>query len=235
MLKAVTFDFWNTLYVGPYRRDVLWQRVSRVHKVLAESGYHYTEEEIGSTFKSCWRKAHFYERVEGLEMTPGQHLEYINHQLGLNPDGALFDRLYQAYTEIFLDCPPRLNQGLPKVLQELSPHYQLAVICNTGATPGVVLREVMKREQMDDYFQVLVFSDEVTWAKPNTRIFQHTLAQLGVEPQEAVHVGDDPITDVIGARKMGMKAVWLAPEVRWAVPECNWHIRELRELIDILL
>jgi len=34
---------------------------------------------------------------------------------------------------------------------------------------------------------------------------------------------------------MGMKAVWLAPEVRWAVPECNWHIRELRELIDILL
>ena len=93
----------------------------------------------------------------------------------------------------------------------------------------------MKKEKLDEYFQVLVFSDEVAWAKPNIRIFRHTLGQLGLEPQEAVHVGDDPITDVIGARKTGMKAVWLAPEARWAVPECDWHIKELRELMDILL
>jgi FMN hydrolase / 5-amino-6-(5-phospho-D-ribitylamino)uracil phosphatase len=46
-------------------------------------------------------------------------------------------------------------------------------------------------------------------AKPNKRIFTDLAARAGVAPAEVLHVGDDPLMDVDGARRAGMQAVWL--------------------------
>jgi putative hydrolase of the HAD superfamily len=43
--------------------------------------------------------------------------------------------------------------------------------------------------------------------KPRPEIFTHTLAALGVDPSEALHIGDTPAADVVGARDVGMRAV----------------------------
>ena len=46
-------------------------------------------------------------------------------------------------------------------------------------------------------------------AKPDPRIFAKLAAQAGVAPAEVLHVGDDPLLDVDGARRAGMQAAWL--------------------------
>jgi FMN hydrolase / 5-amino-6-(5-phospho-D-ribitylamino)uracil phosphatase len=51
-------------------------------------------------------------------------------------------------------------------------------------------------------------------AKPDTRIFAHLLRVAGVEAHEVLHVGDDPLADVVGATQAGMRAVWLNREAR---------------------
>jgi putative hydrolase of the HAD superfamily len=51
-------------------------------------------------------------------------------------------------------------------------------------------------------------------AKPDARIFAHLLRVAGVEPAEVLHIGDDPLADVVGARRAGMQAVWLNREGR---------------------
>jgi len=46
-------------------------------------------------------------------------------------------------------------------------------------------------------------------AKPDPRIFLAAAEALGLPPHEVLHVGDDPLLDVVGAREAGMRTVWL--------------------------
>lgn len=46
-------------------------------------------------------------------------------------------------------------------------------------------------------------------AKPDPKIFLAAAEALGVEPREILHVGDDPLLDVVGAHQAGLRTVWL--------------------------
>jgi FMN phosphatase YigB (HAD superfamily) len=86
------------------------------------------------------------------------------------------------------------------------------VISNTGRTPGRVLRHLLADAGLLECFHVLAFSDEAGIRKPAAAIFHRVLDQVGVEPKAAVHVGDDPVTDVAGARAVGMRVIHYVPE-----------------------
>ena len=60
-----------------------------------------------------------------------------------------------------------------------------------------------------DLFDVIVYSAELGIHKPDRRIFDHAAQLLGVSNGECLFVGDDPDSDVVGARAAGMEAVWL--------------------------
>ncbi len=55
----------------------------------------------------------------------------------------------------------------------------------------------------------LVTSHEFGYAKPDARIFEHAVAQFGVEPGSAVYIGDRLATDAMGAAAAGLTGVWL--------------------------
>jgi len=94
-----------------------------------------------------------------------------------------------------------------------SQGYRLGVICNTGMAGGRVLREVLRRHGLLDFFDVTVFSNEFGVSKPHPSIFEHTLEALGgVSPAEALHVGDLEELDVEGARRAGLHSALYAPE-----------------------
>jgi putative hydrolase of the HAD superfamily len=65
---------------------------------------------------------------------------------------------------------------------------------------------------------VLTFSDECGIRKPAPEIFLRTLSAMGVAPDEAVHVGDDPVLDVEGARDAGMRTVQVTSSGRATGP-----------------
>ena len=67
----------------------------------------------------------------------------------------------------------------------------------------------MDQHGMLDYFETLTFSDEVKLAKPNQQIYSLTLDAMGASPSETIHVGDHVINDVVGAKQLGMKTVWI--------------------------
>ena len=62
-------------------------------------------------------------------------------------------------------------------------------------------------------FDVLVSSAWAGARKPHPRIFEYALEHLGIEPKEAVMVGDSLRADVEGAKTLGIKAVWRRPPV----------------------
>ncbi len=94
-------------------------------------------------------------------------------------------------------------------MEALSPRYKMAIVSDSGITPGRFVRQVLRELEILGYFESTVFSDEVGFCKPNRVMFERALGELGVGPREAVHVGDLLHTDVAGAKAMGMKAVWV--------------------------
>ena len=72
--------------------------------------------------------------------------------------------------------------------------------------------------------------------KPEPPLFRQTLARLGVEPSQAVMVGDSLFSDIAGARRAGLFAIWLNPDGLPADPQRtpDLAIRSFAELLPLL-
>jgi putative hydrolase of the HAD superfamily len=62
---------------------------------------------------------------------------------------------------------------------------------------------------LSHHFKVSVAAHQLGCAKPDTAIFLAACKELGVDPADAVYVGDDVLLDVQGAQRAGMRAVWM--------------------------
>jgi len=215
MLRAVTFDLWQTLILDTPEglRRARADRVRGVHAVLARHGLAVdlvgvgvAYDAVGTRLEEIWKSR----RDVG---SRGQ-VRWLLENLGLDQqvprEGPLMDALDDAYCLPILSALPVVNAGAREVLKFLEHRgLRLALICNTGRTSGRMLRLVLDRLALAPYLRVLTFSDEVGLRKPHPEIFWRTLSALGVAPENAAHVGDDITTDVAGARGVGMRAVHL--------------------------
>ena len=135
-------------------------------------------------------------------------LTAVDRQLPVHlPDEAM-TAFVDAYTRPALLVPPAVDEGARPALAQLRARgVALALVSNTMRTPGVALRKVLERYGVLEYFAHTTFSDEVGIRKPDPAIFALTLRALQVDAAAAVHVGDDPILDVLGARRAGLRVV----------------------------
>jgi putative hydrolase of the HAD superfamily len=95
----------------------------------------------------------------------------------------------------------------------------------------------VRRVGLGEYFADAVAPHHAGAAKPDPRIYRHLLAVAAVEPHEMLHVGDDPYTDVHGAREAGLRTVWMnRAGVAWGepVPRADYELRDLAELVDLV-
>lgn len=95
------------------------------------------------------------------------------------------------------------------VLDRLRGNYALALITN-GAPD--IQRDKLADGGLEPYFPVVMVSCEAGVAKPDPEIFARTLEALEVAPAEAVMVGDYPASDILGANRAGVRAIWIRRE-----------------------
>ena len=86
------------------------------------------------------------------------------------------------------------------VLQELQPHFQLAVISNFDGR----LRMILEHLGISKFFSRVFVSSEVGADKPDPEIFRRALKFMKLEPNEALHVGDDLERDWEAATMAGL-------------------------------
>lgn len=67
----------------------------------------------------------------------------------------------------------------------------------------------LKLSGLAGMFDAVSISGEVGAGKPDRTIFEDTLRKLAVSPEEAAYIGDRPERDIEGARRMGIRSVWL--------------------------
>ena len=110
--------------------------------------------------------------------------------------GARFGEERRKRHVVFPDVEP--------ALRGLRADYRLALVTN-GAPD--LQREKLRGSGLSGYFDAVIVSGEAGVGKPNPRIFALALERLGVRPDEAVMVGDNPARDIVGAQRAGVRAV----------------------------
>jgi HAD superfamily hydrolase (TIGR01509 family) len=145
--------------------------------------------------------------------------------------------LVDAYARPVLMVPPTIDDGARPALERLRAQgIVLALVSNTMRSPGTTLRRLLERYGMLGSFAHTTFSDEVGVRKPDPEIFALTLRALGVEATAAVHVGDDPILDVLGARAAGLRVVQVTSSSQRASrgPQPDAVVRSLATLPEAI-
>ena len=233
-LRAITFDFWSTLIDGTPTPERTAQRVARLHRAIAGAGAACTADELLDAFQRVTERFDFAgrERESFEEVGPAGRWAALATELGI-PDGLIpYEVVERAYEDISLnplpDAMPHVQETVEATKQA---GFRLGVICNTGMTGGRVLREVLRRHGLLEYFDAMSFSDELGISKPHPSIFLHTLAELGgIAPGQALHVGDIEDLDVAGARQTGMHAALYAPEANGEIPtQADFVVRDWRD------
>ena len=216
MLRAVTFDLWQTLILDTPEglRRARADRVGGFQQVLSSHGISVEVAAVDRAYDSAGARLEEVFWSSRRDVGSRGQVRFMLESLGVDgavpPEGPLMDALDEAYCLPILSAPPIPNVGALEVLRTLSSRgLVLGLICNTGRTPGKMLRLILERLALAPYLRVLTFSDEVGLRKPHPEIFHRTVSALGVAPAEAAHVGDDVTTDVAGAQGVGMRAIHL--------------------------
>ncbi len=237
VIRAVTLDLWGTLFLdGPASDDRYKRpRLAGMQTVLAGAGFPVASDQLDRAYATVGHWLGRLWQVNG-DVSVREHVETLLKAL----DAALPSQvsaetmaaLIRAYATPALLAPPAVDQGARVALEALAASGALlAVVSNTMRTPGEVVRQILDQAGLLPLFRVLTFSDECGIRKPAQAIFLRTLKDLGVPAEHAVHVGDDSILDVEGARDAGMAAIQVTHDGRATAPvKPDAVIRHLGEL-----
>jgi putative hydrolase of the HAD superfamily len=231
-LRAVLFDIDDTLF-----STTQFARVARVHAVRAmiQVGLDLPEEvvlkeleEVLAEFSSNYD--HHFDQL--LRRLRPKALENVNPAL-----------IVAAGVAAYHDTKFRELKPYDDVVPLLSALKQAGVI--TGiVTHGWTIKQAEKIVRLGlvphlDPRAVFI-SDQLGISKPNPKIYALALRDLGLQPPEAMYVGDSPSHDVTPPKSLGMKAVWARrgsrfhPGVGDAIPD---HVVddfvELRRLLRV--
>lgn len=234
MIKAITFDLWNTIFQNKSYAKI---RKGIIKKFLEKNGFKISDAKFHKVFNKNFNFLNPTEKNEQFKHIYTQtRINHMFDELQFEVEIEGINKINDDFEILMLDNPPLLRKGLIYTLNALSPDYRIGMISDTGITPGKIIREVLKEYNILDFFEVTVFSDETGFYKPHPIAFKTALSQLDCSPRDAMHVGDLLDTDIKGAINYEMQAVWIrAP---WTdnpgeiVPD--YEISKLPEILEIV-
>lgn len=204
----ISIDFWNTLVKaetgGKIRRQV---RIDALREVAEDYVENLSIEEIENAKREVSRD---FDRIWFKQQRTPTTQELVNQilsHLGIPATKDEQQYLVHKFEESLWEGPPELTVGVRKTLSKLADQYPLALISDTMYSPGRVIRRYLENNDLFDYFQCFVFSDETGYSKPNPRAYKQVLKKTGCSAQHSWHIGDLIKTDIAGAKKVGMKTI----------------------------
>jgi len=130
------------------------------------------------------------------EITAEEHWRVVQNSLGISEE-----EINQVRSDFW--AGDILDEDLVDFLRDLRPKYKTVLLSNAWDDLRQMIEDVW---QIDDAFDQLIISAEIGLVKPDLVIYQWMLAELGLEPSQAVFVDDFP-HNVEGAQAAGLQAI----------------------------
>ncbi|MFW9827748.1 MAG: HAD family hydrolase [Candidatus Thorarchaeota archaeon] len=207
MIKVITFDLWNTLFLNKSYMDI---RLDFFIQFLKKKNKFSSYDKICHAFNSAFHLSDIYFEDNNFRhiYTHERILRLLNI-INIELSRSEIIELQIKFEEMMLTDPPPLIFSVKETLNELSKDYIIGLISNTGITPGRVIKKVFQKYDIQKYFKITLFSDETGFFKPNPIMFETILKEFNCIPQNAIHIGDKLETDVKGAKDCKMFTIWI--------------------------
>jgi len=137
----------------------------------------------------------------------------------LNVDVKLLNKeklneFYVKSEELFLEYKPVIIfENIHDFFDDIkSQGKTINILSNTGFIKGKTMRKFLIHENLDQYIDFHIYSDEINCSKPNPLIFQEVKNKIknqDLPMHEILHIGDNPVADYKGATDFGFSAYLL--------------------------
>jgi putative hydrolase of the HAD superfamily len=223
-IKTLLFDFGGTLDAD----GVAWKE--RFHALYRAEGL----DLDGETFAPA-----FYAADDPLVggLPPATDLSGTVHALARNLESELVrrgsrgsgDRGRRVASGFLSEAAATFERNRP-MLKALSERYRLGIVSNFYGN----LEAVCESAGLCSFFKMMVDSHCVGAEKPDPIIFRAALEGLRATAEETVVIGDSLRRDREGARRMGMRFIWVASQDAQAEQSGQQAVADLRDLMKIL-
>lgn len=220
IISAITLDYWDTLVRDGDENHVRRKarRKDLIRDLVHSIDHSISELDIVRAIESASIRAHGAWLEQHAPMPALERLRVTCAQLGLQAAELTLRTVAHKIERAYADCPAPFFEGATETVRQLRDVWPLGIISDTGQTPGIFLATQLYDAGILACFRSALFSDECSVTKPNPRIFEAACASLSRHPEQVLHVGDNPITDIKGALQIGMQAIQIAPE-----PDPAWR------------
>ncbi len=188
MIKAITFDLDDTLinYIK-FKKETTVAAAKAMSKAGFKRGAKKLNEELFEFYLE-----HGIEEGDVFQAFLRKHDQYSEKVL------AAAINAYRKERAIHLKPYP----GVVSTLKKLKKRgYKIGIVTDAPRLKAFIRLDLIG---ITDLFDVIVTAEDVGRRKPSSLPFKAALKELGVSPSEAMHVGDWPERDVLGAKRMGM-------------------------------
>jgi putative hydrolase of the HAD superfamily len=237
MIKAVLFDLGDTLLdFQPMDRPALFRGV-------AETTYRFLQSRgcAMPSFAAYYRRhiwagrwAYVWATLRGREVDSVRAMQQFCAKQGYPTDEAFIAELLWMWYQPIIPRSSVAGDVIPTLRKLRDAGLKMGIVSNT-LLPGRVLDRHLDMVGLKEFFPVRVYSSEVTYRKPKPIIFLVALAQIAVEPEECLFVGDMVKTDVVGARRVGMRSVLRRSARKQAYSSADYVIDCMSDLIPLVL
>lgn len=226
-IKVLSFDLDDTLWpCAPTilrAEELLYQWLSEHVSAIAKS---YDIYQLRDKRRALLNN--FPELAHDLTQLRIKSFEMLSEEFALSDDWIhpAFEIFYEARQQI------TLFDDVAPVLDELSKQYQLVSLTNGNADTV--------KTGVDHWFDYALNSASVGKLKSEPDIYRKVQQLVNIEAWQMVHIGDDPVNDVRGAKRAGACAIWLSRGQKpWLLDDCKpdatvASLYELPALLDNL-
>lgn len=228
--KHIFFDLDHTL----------WDYDTNARKVLLEIYDQFSLSEVSTTGTYGFLKNYFLENARlwhaynlgKIDRGYIRKERFKNVLKSIGISGKL-DEMGLKMNDYFVEHCPRqtaIMDGAQMALDYLCRKYPMSIITN-GFDDIQAIK--LEKSGLAIYFDLVVTSETTGFKKPSREIFDYALEQVGVDPRDAVMVGDNPTADIEGAANAGIVPIFYDPNGAYK-STTPIQINHLTELIRLL-
>lgn len=126
-------------------------------------------------------------------------------------DKEKLNDFYMKSEDLFLEYKPVvIFENIHNFFDNIkSQGKTINILSNTGFIKGKTMRKFLIHENLDQYIDFHIYSDEINYSKPNPLIFQEVKNKIkdqDLQLHQILHIGDNPVADYKGAKDFGFSA-----------------------------
>ena len=219
MIKAILFDFDGTLS----NRQM---NAYRMYRVFLKP-YFADLNEI--EFEAVLQDMLTFD-CNGTTETRHRMIPFLNKYGDLLPED--FNEKFIEFSKMNMYRFAVLKDETIDVLEKLKGKYKLCILSNGYSYSQ---HNKIKQVQIEDYFDVILVSGDLSCKKPEAEIFEYAAKQLGVKCEECLMIGDVFSSDILGAIRAGVTPVWILEDTeRPSMAYHGYRIEKLDQIFEIL-